>query len=107
MRFYYCSKKVYKSYAAEGLSNAKMPFEEFRATEFFQRELEATKKWVEEKPAKKSKRPDSQIAGHMELRQGPNSPHVYTGFPGVPGKYIYTAHLKYTPYTDIREWPVR
>ncbi len=25
----------------------------------------------------------------LELRQGPNSPHIHTGFPGVPGKYIY------------------
>ncbi|KAK9969819.1 hypothetical protein ABG768_027966 [Culter alburnus] len=56
--FFYCSKKVYQSYAAEGLSNPKMPFEEF-----FQKELEATKKRVEEKMQKKRKIPDTQQAG--------------------------------------------
>ncbi|CAJ1050480.1 uncharacterized protein LOC109999104 isoform X2 [Xyrichtys novacula] len=43
VRYFYCSKKVHQSYAAEGLSDAKMPFEEFAQTEFFQRELEETK----------------------------------------------------------------
>lgn len=59
VRYFYCSTKVHQSYAAEGLSNLKMPFVEFAQTEFFQRELEATKKRVEEKTEKKRKRPDS------------------------------------------------
>lgn len=25
----------------------------------------------------------------MDLKQGPNSPHIHTGFPGVAGKYVY------------------
>ncbi|XP_034528991.1 uncharacterized protein LOC117804752 isoform X2 [Notolabrus celidotus] len=53
VRYFYCSKKVHQSYAAEGLSDAKMPFEQFVHTDFFQRELEETKKRVEEKVEKK------------------------------------------------------
>ncbi len=61
VRYFYCSKKMHQSYAAERLSNPKMPFEEFAMTEFFHRELEATKKWVEEKMLKKRK-PSKQAA---------------------------------------------
>lgn len=106
VRYFYCSKKVYQSYAAEGLSNPKMPFEEFAKTEFFQRELEATKKRVEEKMQKKRKMPDTQKAGrlcrfcHMVLKQGRNSPHIHTGFPGVAGKYIYCPSKVYSLYRD-------
>lgn len=42
MPYFYCSKKIHQSYAAEGISNPKMPFEEFVQTEFFQREPDAT-----------------------------------------------------------------
>ncbi|TWW53766.1 hypothetical protein D4764_0166000 [Takifugu flavidus] len=49
VRYFYCSRKVHQTYAAEGLSDPRMPFEQFAASEFFQRELEATKKCVEEK----------------------------------------------------------
>ncbi len=75
-------------------------------TEFFQRELEATKKRVEEKMLKKRKRPDIQQAGrlcrfcHMVLKQGPNRPHIHTGFPGVAGKYIYCPSKVYSLYQD-------
>lgn len=106
VRYFYCSKKVHQSYAAEGLSNPKMPFEEFAKTEFFQRELEDTKKRVEEKMQKKRKMPDTQQAGrlcrfcHMVLKQGPNSPHIHTGFPGVAGKYIYCPSKVYSLYRD-------
>ncbi|XP_039539621.1 uncharacterized protein LOC120487367 [Pimephales promelas] len=106
VRYFYCSKKVHQSYAAEGLSNPKMPFGEFAQTEFFQRELEATKKRVEEKTEKKRKRSDSQQTGrrcrfcHMDLKQGPNSPHIHTGFPGVAGKYIYCPSKVYSLYRD-------
>ncbi|KAF4106170.1 hypothetical protein G5714_013832 [Onychostoma macrolepis] len=56
VRYFYCSKKMYQSYAAEGLSNTKLPFEEFATIEFFQRELETTKKKrVEEKMQKRGK----------------------------------------------------
>nr|XP_054591410.1 uncharacterized protein LOC107373520 [Nothobranchius furzeri] len=43
VRYFYCSQKVHQSYAAEGLSNPKMSFEDFSTTDFFQRELDATK----------------------------------------------------------------
>ncbi len=53
------------------------------------------RKQVEERGQQKRKRSDTQHTGRlcrfckMELKQGPNSPHIHTGFPGVPGKYIY------------------
>ncbi|XP_041839193.1 uncharacterized protein LOC121638449 isoform X2 [Melanotaenia boesemani] len=96
VRYFYCSQNVHQLFAAEGLSVSKMPFEKFAQTEFFQRELEATKQRGEERLEKKRKRPEtSQRPGrlcrfcHNELKQGPNSPHIHTGFPGVAGKYIY------------------
>ncbi|TWW53831.1 hypothetical protein D4764_0165870 [Takifugu flavidus] len=49
VRYFYCSRKVHQTYAAEGLSDPRMPFEQFAASEFFQRELEATKKRGEDK----------------------------------------------------------
>ncbi|TWW54674.1 hypothetical protein D4764_0157280 [Takifugu flavidus] len=49
VRYFYCSRKVHQTYAAEGLSDPRMPFEQFATSEFFQRELEATKKRVEDK----------------------------------------------------------
>ncbi|MEQ2166695.1 hypothetical protein GOODEAATRI_030931 [Goodea atripinnis] len=72
-----------------------MSFEEFSTTTFFQRELQETKKLVGEKSETKRNRTESQPTGrvcrfcHKDLKQGPNSPHVHTGFPGVAGKYIY------------------
>ncbi|XP_056879887.1 uncharacterized protein LOC130520216 [Takifugu flavidus] len=49
VRYFYCSRKVHQTDAAEGLSDPRMPFQQFAASEFFQRELEATKKRVEDK----------------------------------------------------------
>ncbi|KAI3357221.1 hypothetical protein L3Q82_015678, partial [Scortum barcoo] len=55
----------------------------------------ATKKKVEERGQQKRKRTDSQETGckcrfcKLELKQGPDSPHIYSGIPGVAGKYIY------------------
>lgn len=95
MRYFYSSHKVHQTYAAEGITNPKMTFEEFAQTDFFQRELDATRKRSEERMEKKRKRPETQQTGclcrfcHMDLKQGPNSSHVHTGFPGVAGKYIY------------------
>ncbi|KAK2905454.1 hypothetical protein Q8A67_007253 [Cirrhinus molitorella] len=90
VRYFYCSTKVFTTYSAEGLTNQRMPFQDFMETEFFQRELEATKKRVEEKGQQKRKRSDTQPQPtgrlcrfcKMELKKGPNSPHVHTGFPG-------------------------
>ncbi|XP_067464800.1 uncharacterized protein [Thunnus thynnus] len=106
VRYFYCSNKVFKTYGAEGLTNPKMPFKDFAGTEFFQRELDATKKNVEERGQQKRKRAESQHTGRkcrfckMELKQGPNSPHIHTGFPGVVGKYIYCPAKVFSIYKD-------
>ena len=106
VRYFYCSRRVHQIYAAEGLSDPTMPFEDFSQTEFYQRELEATRKRVEDMKDKKRKRPESQHKGHLcrfchlELKQGPNSPHIHTGFPGVAGKYIYCPSKVYSLYRN-------
>ncbi|XP_052440136.1 uncharacterized protein LOC127979056 isoform X2 [Carassius gibelio] len=106
VRYHYCSTKVFKAYAAEGLTNPRMAFEEFAQTDFFQRELHLTKQRVEEKAEKKRKLSDPQPQGRMcrfcrtELRQGPNSKHIHTGFPGVAGKYIYCPAKVLALYKD-------
>ncbi|GAA6085635.1 uncharacterized protein LOC119497938 [Tachysurus ichikawai] len=94
VRYFYCSTKVFKAYCGEGLTNPRMPFQDFLETEFFQRELASTKKRVEKRQQKR-KRPEVHRVGRlcrfckMELKQGPNSPHLHTDFPGIAGKYIY------------------
>lgn len=109
VRYFYCSTKVFKAYGAEGLTNPKMPFKDFAETEFFQRELDATKKRVEERGQQKRKREESQHTGRkcrfckMELKQGPNSPYIHAGFPGVVGKYIYCQQKSFR-CTEIRAW---
>ncbi|XP_037603582.1 uncharacterized protein LOC119475192 [Sebastes umbrosus] len=106
VRYFYCSTKVFKAYGAEGLTNPKMPFQDFAATKFFQQELDATKKRVEERGQQKRKRTDSPQTGRkcrfckMELKQGPNSPHIHTGFPGIAGKYIYCPAKVFSLYKD-------
>ena len=108
VRYFYCSNKVFKAYSAEGLTNPKMSFEEFAQTEFFQRELDLTKQRVESKAQKKRKlpSPDAQPSGRLcrfcrqVLKQGPNSPHIHTGFPGVSGKYIYCPSKVLSIYRD-------
>ncbi len=47
VRYFYCSTNVFKTYSGDGLTNPRMPFQDFMETEFFQRELGATKKRVE------------------------------------------------------------
>ncbi|XP_014848132.1 PREDICTED: uncharacterized protein LOC106921156 [Poecilia mexicana] len=100
VKYFYCSQKVYQTYVAEGLSDPRMSFSDFADTPFFARELEAAKqssaelRWVMEERGKR-KAKEEQPAGrlcrfcHRPLKQGPNSSHVHTGFPGVNGKYIY------------------
>lgn len=106
IRYYYCSTKVFKAYSAEGLTNPLMAFEEFAQTDFFQRELQLTKNRVEEKAEKKRKLSESPPQGRLcrfcrtELRQGPNSKHIHTGFPGVAGKYIYCPAKVLALYKD-------
>ncbi len=55
VRYFYCSTKVFNAYSDEGLTNPRMPSQDFMEMEFFERELEATKKQVEEKGQKKTK----------------------------------------------------
>lgn len=94
VRYFYCSTKVFQTYGAEGLTNPKMYFDDFASTEFFQGELKATKERVAQKKTK-TKSADLQPSRHMcrfchlQMKQGPNSPHIHTGFPGVTGKYVY------------------
>ncbi len=71
-----------------------------------QRQNSSIEKKRVEKMLKKRKRPDTQQASrlcrfcHMVLKQGPNSPHIHTGFPGVAGKYIYCPSKVYSLYQD-------
>ncbi|XP_026215335.1 uncharacterized protein LOC113161747 [Anabas testudineus] len=106
VRYFYCSTKVFKAYGGEGLTNPKMPFEDFTKSQFFQRELDATKKKVEERDKQKRKRTESQPTGRKcrfcktELKQGPNSRHIHTGFSGIAGKYIYCPAKVFSLYRD-------
>ncbi|KAM9454738.1 uncharacterized protein Hap1MRO34_020533 [Clarias gariepinus] len=107
IRYFYCSTKVFKVYGGEGLTNPRMPFEDFSETEFFQRELDATKMKAEERGQQKRKRSEPEYTGRkcrfckLELKQGPNSPHVHTGFPGMAGKYIYCPSKIFSLYKDL------
>ncbi|KAK7944623.1 hypothetical protein WMY93_000351 [Mugilogobius chulae] len=105
-QYFYCSTKVFNTYGAEGLTDPRMPFKDFVATEFFQRELEATRQRVEERQQQKRKREESPAPGRkcrfckLELKQGPNSPHIHTSFPGLPGKYIYCPAKVFSAYRE-------
>ncbi|KAI3368408.1 hypothetical protein L3Q82_008112 [Scortum barcoo] len=87
--------KVSKAYSAECLTNTNLALKDFVETELLQEELEATKKKVEERGQQKRKRADCQEMVRkcrfckLELKQGPDSPHIHSGIPGVAGKYIY------------------
>nr|XP_024002202.1 uncharacterized protein LOC112080610 isoform X2 [Salvelinus alpinus] len=103
VRYFYCSTKVFQIYGAEGLTNPKMSFDDFASTEFFQRELKATKERVAQKKPK-TKSADLQPSRnmcrfcHLQMKQGPNSPHIHTGFPGVTGKYVYCPAKVFSMY---------
>ena len=109
VKYFYCSTKVFNTYASEGLTNPRMSFQEFSATSFFERELEAAKQrgaeWrrVAEERAKKRaavQLPTGRLCRfcHQPLKQGPGSPHIHAGFPGVPGKYIYCPSKVFSLY---------
>ena len=120
VRYFYCSTRVYKAYSDEGLTNPKMPFIDFAQTRFFQQELEITKKRVDQQKRKRSHsqeptRSDSQQptqstsqkpTGRLchfcrkPLKQGPDSPHLHTNFPGVAGKNIYCPAKILSLYKD-------
>lgn len=100
VKYFYCSTKVHQMYAAEGLTNPRMPFADFAETPFFNRELQAAKQRSAEarqvmEERKKRKAMEQHPTGrlcrfcHKPLKQGPQSPHIHTGFPGVAGKYVY------------------
>ncbi|KAJ8364725.1 hypothetical protein SKAU_G00135560 [Synaphobranchus kaupii] len=99
VKYFYCSTKVFKTYAAEGLTDPRMSFQDFAATAFFQRELDSVKQRGAEWKRVKEERTKRKSAGpqpsrprcrfcHMPLKQG-SGPHVHTYFPGVAGKYVY------------------
>ncbi len=71
---------------------------------FFKSELEDTKKPVEEKGQQECERPET---GHvsrlcricqMQLKRGPNSPRMHTGFPRVAGKYVHCSDKVFSIY---------
>lgn len=107
-RYFYCSKKVHDTYAAEGLSDTAMSFEDFSKTDFFPRELAAVKQRAADKADKQRKRqaPQPEPVGRLcrfcrlPIKQGPNSPHIHTSFPGVPGNYIYCPAKVLNIYKD-------
>ncbi|XP_039512851.1 uncharacterized protein LOC120468231 [Pimephales promelas] len=81
VKYFYCSKKVFDTYSAEGLTNPRMPFEDFAATPFFQRELESSKRRgaenkrvIEERSKRKSvvEHPTGRLCRfcHLPLKQG-------------------------------------
>ncbi|KAI9523246.1 hypothetical protein NQZ68_029252 [Dissostichus eleginoides] len=106
VRYFYCSTNVFITYGAEGLTDPKMPFGDFAETAFFPRELEAMKQRVEARVQQKRKNAEPEHKGRkcgfcrMELKQGPNSPHIHTGFPGVAGKYVYCPAKVLSLYRD-------
>ncbi len=92
VKYFYCSKKVFDTYSAEGLTNPRMPFEDFAGTSFFQRELEASKqrgaerkRVTEERSKRKSavENPTGRLCRfcNLPLKQGPNSPSYSYCFP--------------------------
>ncbi|KAJ4918821.1 hypothetical protein JOQ06_022162 [Pogonophryne albipinna] len=106
VRYFYCSTKVFKAYGAEGLTGPKMPFRDFAETAFFPRELEAMKQRVEARVQLKRKNTEPEHKGRKcgfcrkEVKQGPNSPHIHTGFPGVAGKYVFCPARVLSLYRD-------
>ncbi|KAJ8337534.1 hypothetical protein SKAU_G00365000 [Synaphobranchus kaupii] len=101
-------KKMTRNCLACGQPKSRMSFEDFAATPFFERELEAAKqrgaewKRVAEERKRKSavQLPTGRLCRfcHQPLKQGPNSPHIHTCFPGVPGKYIYCPSRVFSLY---------
>ncbi|XP_049446951.1 uncharacterized protein LOC125897598 [Epinephelus fuscoguttatus] len=111
VKYFYCSTKVFNTYAAEGLTDPRMSFQDFAASPFFERELEAAKqrsaewrKVAEERAKRKSEvqLPKGRLCRfcHRPLKQGPDSPHIHTSFPGVPGKYIYCPSRVFSLYKE-------
>ncbi|XP_035851095.1 uncharacterized protein LOC116040340 [Sander lucioperca] len=109
IKYFYCSTKVFKTYADEGLTNTRMSFEDFAASPFFVRELEGARQrgaeWrrvAEERAKRKSavQLPTGRLCRfcHQPLKQGPDSPHTHDSFPGVPGKYIYCPSRVFSLY---------
>ena len=111
VKYFYCSTRVHQTYAAEGLTNPRMPFDDFAKTPFFTRELEAVKersakyRQVKEERGKR-KADEQQPTGplcrfcHRPMKQGPDSPHIHAGFPGVVGKYVYCPAKVLAMYRD-------
>ena len=111
VKYFYCSERVFKMYREEGLKDPRMSFEDFAASPFFARELEAVKersaawkKVAEERTKRKSavQLPTGRLCRfcHQPLKQGPGSPHVHACFPDIPGKYIYCPSRVLSLYKD-------
>ncbi|XP_078028384.1 uncharacterized protein LOC117261542 isoform X1 [Epinephelus lanceolatus] len=111
VKYFYCSTKVFNMYAAEGLTDPRMTFQDFAASPFFEWELEAAKRrsaeWRKVAEERAKRRAAAQLPKghqcrfcHRPLKQGPDSPHIHTGFPGVPGKYIYCPSRVFSLYKE-------
>ena len=83
-----------------------MELVDFMDTPFFERELAATQQKVQGQKAKRKAPPQGATTGATVqvlppcLKQGPDSPHIHTGFPGVTGKYVYCPAKVFSLYQD-------
>ncbi len=83
-----------------------MPFADFAETPFFKREARQV---MEERRKRKTmeQHPTGRLCRfcHKPLKQGPESPHIHTGFPGVAGKYVYCPARVFSLYqTEGMTW---
>ncbi|XP_067091479.1 uncharacterized protein [Osmerus mordax] len=96
---------LHQKYGAEGLTNPRMELVAFMDTPFFERELAATQQKVQGQKAKRKAAdvpPQGRLCRfcHLVFKQGPDSPNIHTGFPGVAGKYVYCPAKVFSLYQD-------
>ncbi|XP_046907922.1 uncharacterized protein LOC124489267 [Hypomesus transpacificus] len=98
VKYFYCSQRVHKLYAAEGLNDPRMPFEDFADTPFFGKELEAAKLRSAEARRLadlrgKRRAAEQQPTGRLckfcrkPIKQGPESP-VYHSYIYCPTRVL-------------------
>ncbi len=100
MNYFYCSTRYTRCMQRKASPILECRFADFAETPFFKRELQAAKQRsaearqvMEERRKRKAmeQHPTGRLCRfcHKPLKQGPESPHIHTGFPGVAGKYVY------------------
>ncbi|KAF3840661.1 hypothetical protein F7725_006523 [Dissostichus mawsoni] len=104
VKYFYCSTKVFKTYAKEGLKDTRMSFENFAATPFFERELEAARQRGAEwrKVAEERGREGSSAAANRPSLQV-LSPTTEAGsqqpsYPCILPRYIYCLSRVFSLY---------